>query len=48
MKAGKKRCIPNALDETDVDMLCEKNRNIRSKCEEDEGSDSEDVQIDNG
>ena len=51
LKAGKKCCISNALDETDVDMLwngSEKDRNVKSYCEEDEGTDSEDVQIDNG
>ena len=51
MRAGKKCFISNALDETDVDMLwngSENERNVRSSCEEDEGTDPEDVQTDNG
>ena len=51
VKAGKKCCISSALMETDVDMLwngSEEDRNVSSECEEDEGTDSEDVQIDTG
>jgi len=42
VKGSKKCCISNAVDETD-DMLwdgSEDNGNVRSECEEDEGTDS--------
>jgi hypothetical protein len=45
VKALKKCCISNAVDETDNDMLwngSEEDGNVRSKCEGDEGTDCED------
>ena len=44
MKGFKKGCISTALDETDVDVLwngSEDVGNIRSECEEDEGTDGD-------
>ena len=41
----KKCCISNAMDETDDDMLwngSEEDGNVRSECEQDEGTDCED------
>jgi len=47
VKGFNKCCISNMVDETD-DMLwnCSKNGNIRSECEEDEGTDCEDGDCD--
>jgi hypothetical protein len=45
MKGFKKCCISIAVDGTDVDMLCndsEEDGNVRSECEEEEGTDCED------
>jgi hypothetical protein len=42
VKGFKKCCISNAVDRTDDDMLwigSEEDRNVRSECEEDEGTD---------
>ena len=42
VKGFKKCCISSTVDGTDVDMLwigSEENRNVRSECEEDEGTD---------
>jgi hypothetical protein len=41
VKGFKKCCISNAVDGTDDDMLCngsEEDGNVRSECEEDEGT----------
>ena len=45
MKGIKKCCISSAVGETDDDMLWNKNEedgNVRSECEEDEGTDFQD------
>jgi hypothetical protein len=45
VKGFKKRCISNAGHETDDDMLqngSKEDGNVRSECEEDEGTDCED------
>ena len=45
LKGFKKCCISNAVDGTDVDMWwsgSEEDGNVRSECEEDEGTDCED------
>ena len=45
MEGGNKCCICSALNETDDDMLwngSEEDGNVKSECEEDEGSDHED------
>ena len=45
VKAFKKSCISNAVDESDNDMLqngSEEDGNVRSKCEGDEGTECED------
>jgi len=47
VKGFKKRCISNAVDETDGDMLWngnEEDGNVSSECEEEEGADCEDRQ----
>ena len=44
-KGFKKCCISSAVDGTDDDMLwkgIKENENVRSECEEDEGTDCED------
>jgi hypothetical protein len=44
VKGFKKCCMSNAMDETDGDMLwngSEEDENVRSECEEDEGTDCE-------
>ena len=44
LKSFKKGCISNGMDGTDNDMLwnsCEEYGNVRSECEEDEGTDCE-------
>ena len=48
MKSFKNCCISSAVDGTDVDMLwigSEEDRNVRSECEEDEGTDCEDMTL---
>jgi hypothetical protein len=45
VKCFKKCCISNTVDGTDDDMLwngSEEDGDVRSECEEDEGTDSED------
>ena len=45
MKSFKKHCISNVVDGTDGDVLWnfgEEDGNVRSECEEDEGTDCED------
>jgi hypothetical protein len=45
VKCFKKCCTCSAINETDGDMLSngsEEERNVRSECEEDEGTDCED------
>jgi hypothetical protein len=45
LKGFKKCCMSNAMDGTDDDMLwncSEDDGNVRSECEEDEGTDCED------
>ena len=45
VKGFKKGCISSAVDGTDDDMLwkgIKENENVRSECEEDEGTDCED------
>jgi len=45
VKGFKKCCTSNAVDETDGDMLwngSEENGNVKSLCEKDEGTNSED------
>jgi len=45
VKGLKKCCISDPMDETDDDMLwngSEEDGNVRSECEEDEGTDCED------
>jgi len=45
LKGFKMCCISNQIDETDDDMLwngSEEDGNVRSECEEDEGTDCED------
>jgi len=45
VKGFQKCCISNAVDETVDDLLwkiSEKERNVRSECEEDDGTDCED------
>ena len=44
VKSCNKCCISNAVDETDIDMFwngSEEDKNVRSQCEEDEGTDCE-------
>jgi hypothetical protein len=49
VKNFKKCCISNAVDGTDDDMLCvdsEEDGNVRSECDEEEGTDCEDEDSD--
>jgi hypothetical protein len=48
VKGFKKCCVSNAMDETEDDMLWSDHEdgNIRTECEEDEGTDCEDGDID--
>jgi hypothetical protein len=49
VKGFKMCCLNTTVDETDIDMLCngsEEDGNVRSECEEDESTASEDGQSD--